>query len=182
MTLIGGKVKQMEVNISLKNGYKVESLNINNVEKVLSLCEKCSDFYMLHDGILPTIEEAEDIFTSLPPNNTYDDKYVLGIYNLDKELVGLIETVKNYPVIDSWIIGMMCIEPNERSNGLGKTAHDAVKEWVKSLGAKSLRLGAIEENVKGIKFWSSLGYKKIKEVSKDYEKKTHIVYVMVMDL
>lgn len=172
----------MKVNINLKNGYTIESLNKDDIKKILSLCEKCSDFYMLHDGIFPTIEDAEEIFTSLPPNNTYDDKYILGIYNSGNGLVGLIEIVKNYPIMNSWIIGLMVIEPNERSNALGRTVHDALENWARSLGAKSLRIGAIEENEKGINFWTSLGYKKIKEVRKEYKKRTHTVYVMAMDL
>ncbi len=168
--------------LNLKNGYKIEMLNTNDVAKVFSLCVKCSDFYMLHDGVIPTIEDADDIFTSLPPNNTYDDKLVLGIYNLIGELVGIIEIVKNYPIINQWIIGTVFIEPDERSNGLGRLSHDAIKEWAKSLGVKALRLGVIEENEKGIKFWSSVGYEKKNEVKKDYKNKTHTVYVMIMDL
>ena len=65
-----------------------------------------------------------------------------------------------------------------RWNELGKIAHEALVGWAKELGAKSFRIGVIEDNYKGINFWSSLGYTKIKEVNMDFTAKTHVVNVM----
>nr|WP_300090370.1 GNAT family N-acetyltransferase [Sedimentibacter sp.] len=173
----------MEINIDLKNGYKIKTINKNdNINQVYGLCKRCSDYYLLHDGTYPNYEDAEEIFTSLPPNNTYEDKFVAGIFSPENELAGLMEVVRNYPEPDSWIIGLMFIDPDERKNGLGRMSHDAVKNLAINSGAKMFRLGAVEENTNGVMFWSSLGYKKVKEAKRDYKKKTHNLYTMTMEL
>lgn len=173
----------MEVNISLSNGYKIKTITKdNNFYEVFKLCERCSDYYLLHDGTYPVKEDAEEIFTSLPPNNTYDDKFVLGVFEMDNRLIGLAEIVKNYPVIDSWIIGLLFIDPDERGSGLGREVHKVIRALAVKSGVRLLRLCAVEENIKGVNFWSSLGYKTIKQESREYKKKTHMLYIMVMDL
>lgn len=163
-------------NINLVNGYKIKYLFSNNkiVEK---LCEKCSDYYLLHDGILPSKKEIDKIFTTLPPNKSYEDKFVLGIYKFDK-LVGIVDIIKDFPDVGEWMLGLILINPEERGNGLGKIVHKALSEWAIGLGATSFRIGVIEDNYNGIKFWSSLGYTKIKEVNMNFKINTHIVNVM----
>ena len=76
------------------------------------------------------------------------------------------------------MLGLILINPEERGNGLGKIIHKALREWAIGLGATSFRIGVIEDNYNGIKFWSSLGYTKIKEVNMNFKINTHIVNVM----
>jgi sugar (pentulose or hexulose) kinase len=61
-------------------------------------------------------------------------------------------------------------------------SHDAVKNLAINSGATMLRLGAVEENINGVMFWTSIGYKKVKEEKRDYKKKTHNLYTMTMEL
>lgn len=167
--------------INLVNGYKIKFLCIDNQKSVRKLCEKCSDYYLLHDGVLPSKEDIDGIFTILPPNKNNEDKFVLGIYKSDYELVGIVDIVKDFPSGGEWILGLMLIEPDERGNGLGKIVHEALTKWAIKSRAKSFRVGVIEDNYKGIKFWSDLGYSKNKEVKMNFTKKTHIVNVMILN-
>lgn len=118
------------------------------------------------------------IFTVLPPNKSYGDKFVLGVFTFDNKLVGIVDIVRDFPAAYEWMLGLMIIDPDERCKGIGKIVHKALSQWAINLGAKSFRIGVIQENYKGIKFWSSLGYKKIKEVDMEFIAKTHIVNVM----
>lgn len=166
--------------LNLENNYMIKSLTIDSIQITEALCLKCSDYYMLHDGILPSVEKIKEIFTALPPNKSYKDKFVLGVFKDSNELIGIIDIVKNFPNFGEWIIGLMLIDSEERGNGLGKKVHEALVKWAIKLGAKSFRIGVIEDNHKGINFWSDLGYIKIKEVNMDFANKTHIVNVMTL--
>lgn len=167
--------------INLTKEYKIKCLIRENSNIVETLCKECLDYYILTGGTVPSKEEVKEIFIALPPNKNYEDKFVLGIYKLN-ELIGLVDIIKDFITTKEWTIGLMLIKPQERSNGLGKVVHKALVEWAKDLGAKSFRIGVIEDNYKGINFWSSLGYKKIKEVNMDFNKKTHLVNVMRLNL
>lgn len=126
-------------NINLMNGYKIKILYENNHNIVEELCKKCSDYYVLHDGILPSKKEINEIFNTLPSNKNYEDKFVLGLYKFNNELIGIVDIIRNFPTIGEWMLGLMLIEPQERANGLGKIVHQALVGWAINLGAKSFR-------------------------------------------
>lgn len=163
--------------INLTCGYKLKRLLKGNNNIVAKLCEKCSDYYILSGGVYPSEEEINNIFIDLPPNKNLEDKFLLGVYKSD-ELVGMVDIIKDFPTIGEWTLGLMLIEPGERDSGLGKIIHKALIKWAKNLGAKTFRIGVIENNQKAFKFWSNLGYTKIKEVKMDFKSKTHVVSIM----
>lgn len=166
------------INLNLINGYRVKSLCADDCKTVEKLCEKCSDYYILHEGVLPSIEDVNEVFMALPHNKSYEDKFVLGVFKFDNKLVGIVDIVRDFPTAGEWMLGLMLIDPDERGNGIGKIVHKALSEWAINLGAKSFRIGVIQENHKGIKFWSGLGYRKIKDVDMEFTAKTHTVNVM----
>lgn len=166
--------------INLDNGYSIKKLSLNNKVIISNLFKKCLDYYLMHYGTMniDIEEETNNLFFSLPLNKDYKDKFVLGIFNRLNELVGVIDIVKDFPENNQWIIGLMLIETKERNKNLGKLAHKAIVDFTRTLGAKSLRIGVINENTVGEKFWSSLGYKKIKEVNMNFKETSKIVNVM----
>lgn len=166
------------VNLALSNDYMIKSLSIDSLEEIEMLNQECSDYYILHEGVLPSRKEALEIFDELPPGKLYEDKYSLGVFNNTNELIGIIDIVRDFPVVGEWMIGLLLIKPKERSKGLGKIIHVALVRWATTLGATSFRIGVIEDNYKGKKFWSALGYIKIKEAILKKEKKTNVVNVM----
>lgn len=170
------------VNLNLKNDYRIESLTRDKLILIETLNRKCSDYYLLHDGVLPSKKEALEIFNSLPPGKNYEDKFTLGIYKFTNELVGITDIVKDFPDEGEWMLGLLLIEPKERGNGLGKLIHEALVQWAITLESKSFRIGVIEDNFKGKKFWSDLGYMKLKEATVVKPEKTHLVNVMTYQI
>ena len=166
--------------IVLKNGYSVRRLGKDAYTALLDLCVSCSDYYLLHCGVSPAKREVDEIFLDLPPDKGYEDKFVLGVFDAEDMLVGILDVIRDYVIKGEWTIGLMLLDPKQRGKGLGTIVHEALVVWAVELGAKSFRLGAIEENPKGLAFWSSLGYEKIKEVEMTLTEKTHIVNVMTL--
>ena len=159
------------------------------MQAVKDLNEKCSDYYLLHESEQPSEKHALEIFKALPPGKNYDDKFVIGIFKdnngilKDKnELIGIIDLVKNFPVDGEWMLGLLYIDPQERGKGLGKLVYQTLAQWAIKFGAKSFRIGVLEENYQGRNFWSSLGYQKIKESYKSSQQKIHIIHVMNVQL
>lgn len=166
------------VNLTLKNDYTIKTITIDNLQAIEMFNVECLDYYILHKGALPSKKEALELFNDLPPGKNYEDKYSLGIFKDTNQLIGIIDIVRDFPVIGEWMLGLLLIKPEERNNGLGKMIHQALAQWAITLGAKSFRIGVIEDNYKGKKFWSDLGYIKIKETTLEREKKTNVVNVM----
>ena len=168
--------------IIIDKNYNLKIISTESMELVEGLCEKCIDYYGSYYGEYTITDVAKEIFEDIPSNKDYIDKFVFGVYKNDNELVGIVDIVRDFPVNEEWIIGLILIELNERKNKLGTKIHKSLIKWATSLGAKSFRIGVIKDNYIAIKFWSCLGYKKIKEVNMDLCGKENIVYVMRLEL
>lgn len=74
----------------------------------------------------------------------------------------MVDIFKNYPHKGTWMIGLLLLSPSERNKKLGKIIHEEVKNYALIQGANSFRIGVLEQNIRGLKFWKSLGYKEVK--------------------
>ncbi len=164
--------------LTLANEYTIKSLTMDSLKAIERLNQECSDYYLLHERELPSEKQALAILNELPPGKHYEDKYSLGVFNDINELIGMIDIVRDFPVAGEWMLGLLLIKPKERNHGLGRKIHDALVRWAITLGATSFRIGVIEDNYKGKKFWTDLGYMKTKEAVLKTEQKTNIVNVM----
>jgi RimJ/RimL family protein N-acetyltransferase len=166
----------------LAGGYRVKTLVRDDWVITSDLCAKCTDYYALKGGGPPTFEDVNEIFDSLPEGKGYEDKFVLGIFTQDGALVGIVDLVRDYPAYGEWMIGLILIDPELRSHGLGTHVHEALCAWAVESGAKSFRIGVIRGNETGIRFWQNLGYRKIGEAAATYSGKNHIVDILRLRL
>lgn len=161
------------------NGYYFSILTKeNDVEMAQKLCEKSSDYFELAEGKPTSSTAGQELFTDLPPGKVREDKMILGIFNQNHDLIGIVDIVKNYPTRQVWFIGLMLLEPGQRNKGLGKEVFKRLSRWTYSKGVKLLKLAVLEENQRGYIFWQSLGFQT--QCTKPYmvaDKET-IVYVM----
>ena len=160
---------------------RIKTLDLSDIDSIDLLLKECDDYYLLHNGIPHTRKDIEEILTSLPPNKESQDKFVLGIFYKD-ELIGIVDLVRDFPIIGQWIIGLFLLKKKERTKGLGKLIHNALSEIVLNLDGDSLRVGVIEKNINGFNFWKNLNYKKIKECDMEMGNKINKVSIMVLNL
>ncbi len=169
--LIGNKIEgRLEYNIRLLSG--------DDELDVQALCERCSDFSELIEGRPPEKDAGHGILFDLPPNKTMKDKFVFGVYKETGDLAAVIDLVKDYIAPGEWIIGLLMIDPGERGKGLGKDLHAFIKAWVLERHGNVLRIGVVEANRRGYKFWCEMGYTETDRVSTTYGNKTHTVIIM----
>lgn len=165
------------IDMNLEN-YIVKRLGMEDEKSLQQLCEKCVDYYKVVEGRNPPPDAGYEILTRLPPDKECSDKFVLGVFNQNYELVGVIDMVKDYPDRGEWIIGLLMIQPEERTKGLGRKIHDGLIQWASNSGANKLRIGVVEDNHNAYRFWRKLGYTETKRVSKKIGDNENVVIVM----
>lgn len=149
--------------------YHSRMLDEHDEIKLQNMLETCNDYFNLVYKRNNQENSAHEILTELPDNKTDDDKFVIGIFDEEKNIIGVIDIIRDYPQNNIWFLGLMLISPNFRSNGLGKKVFDDTEEWAVDLGAKFIRLAVVEQNIKGLNFWKKLGFKIIKDKIQDLE-------------
>lgn len=171
----------MSLNKMIKNGsheFLVKVLSSEDESDLQKLNERCTDYYSIVEGRLPTDKAAYEILNDLPPNKEMKDKFVFGVYDCNSDLIAVIDIIRDYKIEREWAIGLMMIDPRERGKGLGSKLHHFLKEWVSDYQAQSFRIGVVEDNLNAIHFWSKLGYKEIDRVNMKLGNKDNIVIVM----
>jgi GNAT superfamily N-acetyltransferase len=149
----------------IDNDYTVSPLTAEDGQEVQALMERCSDHAELTMGLLPGPAEAQSLYAQLPEGKDYDDKILLGIYTAERQLVGVLDAVRDYPEPGEWYIGLLLLEPAQRRHGLGERVYRAFERWAASQGAQGIRLAVVEQNVDGERFWRRLGFTEIRRTA-----------------
>lgn len=150
----------MDASITLfrLHNYRIVLLNEKDETTLQSLLEKCDDYHMLVFGKPVSPSDACDLLTSLPPHKEIADKFTIGIYQPTAGLVGVLDTVRDYPRAAAWWIGLLLLAPGSRGHGLGEQVYKAFEHWITGLGAQSIFLGVVERNLRAYAFWEKMGF------------------------
>lgn len=146
------------------NSYLIKPITSSNREEIKHLYDLCSDYHIMCSGKNAIYEDIDSIF-EYSDKKTSEDSLTLGVYNKCDLLIGMVDIFKNYPDNGTWMIGLLLLSPNERNKRLGKIVHGEISKYALTQGANKLRIGVVEQNTKGLKFWKSLGYHQVKSTT-----------------
>jgi RimJ/RimL family protein N-acetyltransferase len=134
---------------------------IEQLQRVLDLAPTYS---MLLTGAPAHPQDAHRAFSALPPNKTYEDKFLYGIY-LEQRMIGCIDVIREFPSESTTHIGLLLIEESLHRRGYGQAAHALLEAVVKSwIQFRMLRIGVVRTNEIALEFWHQLGYVETGEV------------------
>jgi GNAT superfamily N-acetyltransferase len=139
-------------------GYSVRLLSLADQQAAQMLLEACTDYSLLAAGQPVSPEAGVRLLVDGPPGKPAEDKFVSGLFSSADELVGVIDAIRDFPEMGTWFIGLMLVDPAQRSQGLGKAAVQAFEEWVSESGAREIQLEVWEQNVRALKFWQGCGF------------------------
>ena len=161
-------------------GYLIKYLRSEDTIDLRTLLEKCADYSLLVTGSLPKSSAAPSLLVDRPDGKTLDDKFVFGIFTRQKELIGVLDVLRDYPAQHDWWLGLLLFDPRVRGQGLGQRVYGAFEQWVSRQGARCVYLGVVEENHRAYQFWQMLGFEEVKrhEAMRAGNAK-HVVIVML---
>ncbi len=138
-------------------GYTVRPLTQPDEASLQALLERCADYCQLITGAPPKPSAAAALLVDLPPGKTLADKCVLGL-EIGVELIGVLDTVRDYPQPAEWALGLLLLDPRYRSHGLGRQVYQRYEAWAAQAGARHIRLGVCEQNGRAYQFWQRLAF------------------------
>jgi len=172
------------VNISKDILFRIQNcyarrLDSTDGDALQALLERCTDYIQLVCGTPTWPSAAQALLTQVPEGKGSSDKFVIGIYADTRNLIGVLDAIQNYPASDEWHLGLMLLEPQQRNRGLGGQLYRAFEHWVAQFGAQYIRLGVVEQNDQGYRFWQRMGFEIIeKKPPQRFGQEDSIVLVM----
>jgi GNAT superfamily N-acetyltransferase len=144
-------------------GYHVEQLQPEDNAALQALLERSSDYSQLVTGSPPGSSAANSLLTNYPEGKTANDKLDIGIYTELKDLIGILDVIRDYPSQHDWWIGLLLFAPKYRGQGLGQLVYRAFEQWVSRQGAQRVYLGVVEQNQRTHQFWQMMGFETVEK-------------------
>jgi RimJ/RimL family protein N-acetyltransferase len=162
-------------------GVGVRALNYEDASLIDAFYKRCTDFFILVTGEVPTREASEGLFESSPPYKPKHEAVYIGLFR--DTLIGMIKLDRDYPAKDEWFISLFLIDVPLRNKGLGHKVMRGLETWLKEQGVRRLSLVVVEENQAALRFWEREGFTQTQVLPpKTLGKKTHVLLEFARDL
>lgn len=139
-------------------GRRVRALDDTDAPTLQRLFDRCGDYFDLLEGRPATPDAARQDLRDGPPERVPHDLFALGIDGGQGEFAGYIGALRHHRRRNQWYLGFLLLDPAWRGRGIGSTAYWAFQHWIVSQGADSVLLAVLAQNMRGHRFWQSLGF------------------------
>jgi RimJ/RimL family protein N-acetyltransferase len=127
------------------------------VALVQSVLEDAPAFFRMSHGDVARADEAERLFRELPPGGRVEDKRVW-LVEVEGEAVGVVELARNWPNVDTAIIGLLLLRERAQRRGIATKALALLEDEMRAMGHARARIAVIEENAGALAFWRARGF------------------------
>ena len=145
-------------NLGPRGEYHARPLHPPDISALQSLYERGADYFEVATGTSPRSDEAKRAFVAGPPSKSVDDKRIIGVFDSRDHLVGVVDSLVDFPAEGDWTIGMLLIDPHHRGLGLGRAVLHAYESWTVRGGARRLHTAVVSHHQPGIRFLEASGY------------------------
>jgi len=122
------------------------------------LLERCPDYFNILEGRPARKNAALKELNDVPPGFGRENLLCLGLRRSKGVLACVFLTLRHYPRPNQWYLSLFLLDPACRGLKIGRECYFAFEDWVKSQNAESIALAAVAPNVRGAKFWESVGF------------------------
>jgi RimJ/RimL family protein N-acetyltransferase len=128
-------------------------------------------------------EAAEELASRPPPEMPFRRVWNLEFTGEGGEMTGMAGVISDLLAPSVWHIGIFIVATKLHGTGAAREMHDQLEAWMRSSGAKWIRLGVVAGNARAERFWERLGYVETRRTKGvQMGKKTNDLRVMVKPL
>ena len=166
------------------DGYRLRELGAGDVDAVQRFFEANPEYFLTVNGEAPHSDEAKKEFADVPPAGMpYRAMWLLGFYDRGGAMIGVATIVGDFIRPHVWHVGLFIVASALHGSGVAQALYRRLERWMVEQGARWLRLGVVQGNVKAERFWGRCGYVQVRERGPlAMGKKTHLLRVMAKPL
>jgi len=139
-------------------------LTFDDVPRLQRFLEANPEYYLAVNGCSPGPDEAREEFESLLPAGwSYKKRWVLGFFDEQESMVGAANVISDLFAAGIWHIGLFMVATTLHGRGVAQILYEHLESWMRENGARWLRLGVVEGNLRAERFWENSGYLDIRK-------------------
>ena len=142
------------------------------------------EYFLTVNGEGPGADEAKHEFADVPPADMpYRAMWLIGFFDAAGALIGVATIVGDFIQPQVWHVGLFIVATALHGSGVAQVLYRRLERWMVEQGARWLRLGVVQGNVKAERFWLRCGYAQVRERGPlAMGRKTHLLRVMAKPL
>lgn len=129
----------------LSKTYNVRCLQEDDIEQICTLCSGNPQYYRYHPPAATADSIRADMRT-LPPGREPQDKYYVGYFAGDGQLLAVMDLILGYPQEKTALIGFFMVSAARQGTGLGSSLVGEASAYLRAQGYTALRLGVDKGN------------------------------------
>ena len=138
-------------------GIRLLSIDETHIQKLMAGNE--AYFHLVKEEI-PTLEQAKESYTVLPPGTGRDQKTFAVFYKKGK-CMAVLDFIWGYPEENTGFIGLLMVAADGQGKGIGKKLFRHIRKAARENGLKKLRLGCYASNEPARNFWEKQGFRTV---------------------
>lgn len=142
---------------ALSSDYNVRRITESDITAVYRLCKTNKRYYRTMRTV-PTRESLTEVMSDMPGDTGTENKFFVGFYDEDEELVAVMDLITEYPEKNSAYIGWFMVRGDMQGEGVGSRIFADVRAALKGYGVDRVSLGCVKENEDAIAFWNAQGF------------------------
>jgi len=131
----------------------------DDVPELQRFFEANPEYFLATTGEAPGEDAARGEFEEGPPAGwPFGRKYMIRFDDGRGDMVASAEVISDLLADGVWHIGLFVVCTRLHGGGAAGKIHACLETWMRSSGAKWLRLGVVEGNARAERFWKKSGY------------------------
>ena len=139
--------------------FRAFELDAAQIPRLQQFYESNPEYHLTVGGAAPRPNEAREEFESLPPAEwPYEKRWMLGFMDDDGSMVGMASVISHLFAAGIWHIGLFVVATTLHGRGAAQILYGHLESWMRGNGARWVRLGVVEGNLRAERFWEKSGY------------------------
>jgi GNAT superfamily N-acetyltransferase len=151
--------QQLEPALFTAGAWRANEMGEADVGALQAFFDANPEYFLAVHGVPATPTEArEEMHPELPPGFRCDRHWLVKVAPAHGAMVAMANVAEGMLAKDVWHVGLFIVATKLHGTGAAREIYSALEAWMRSRGAKWLRLGVVAGNVRAERFWESLGY------------------------
>jgi GNAT superfamily N-acetyltransferase len=140
-------------------GVRVVELGAGSERLLQEFFDANPEYFLIIQGEPAGPTEAhEEIHGDPPAGWSFTRKWVLGYVDASGRLIALANLVSDIIAPGVWNVSTFMVATEHHGTGAAHRLYRSLEDWARANGAKWLRLGVVQGNARGERFWESAGF------------------------